>query len=203
MDTNIATDGNRNSSVVSGLYHRLEDRCLMRDQKGASDVYYDLVRAGRPLNEIIAEGVRIHAPYTHVPYHERIDDGYPNFVNNDHCLLSARATLNLHRMLPPHLAMLPMAQTIWYIPTGLDIWNQKLDKAPGHYTRHRGNSQVEETPPAPEVYWQDQQPIAQAGPLRERLSNWMTLVHRGQVIEAYRVFLGLMENPAERNDVLA
>ena len=35
--------------------------------------------------------------------------------------------------------MLPMAQTIWYIPTGLDIWNQKINKAPGHYTRMRGN----------------------------------------------------------------
>jgi hypothetical protein len=31
----------------------------------------------------------------------------------------------------------------------------------------------------------------------------MTLVHRGQVIEAYRVFLGLMQNPAERRAALA
>ena len=117
------------------LYDKLEDRVMVRDQVGASEVYYDLVRAGRPLKEIIAEGVRIHAPYTHVPYHERIDDGYPNFVNNDHCLLSARATINLAKMVPEKLAMLPMAQTIWYIPSGLDIWNQKIDKAPGHYTR--------------------------------------------------------------------
>lgn len=201
MDTNVAAE--RNSSVVRSLYDRLEDRCLMRDQKGASDVYYELIHAGRPLTEIIAEGVRIHAPYTHVPYHERLDDGYPNFVNNDHCLLSARATINLHRMLPSHLDMLPMAQTIWYIPTGLDIWNQKIDKAPGHYTRHRGNSQVEEAPPAPVVYWPDQQPVVQTGPLRERLNNWMTLVHRGEVVNAYRVFLGLMQDTGERNEVLA
>src|SRR4051794_206717 len=183
MDTNIADtnvgSGSNQDSSVRALYDRLEDRCLMRDQKGASDVYYDLIRAGRPLTEIIAEGVRIHAPYTHVPYHERIDDGYPNFVNNDHCLLSARATINLNRMLPQHLSMLPMAQTIWYIPTGLDIWNQKIDKAPGHYTRHRGNLGVEESPPAPVVYWPDQEPIVQAGPLKERLNNWMTEVHRG------------------------
>jgi hypothetical protein len=201
MDTNVASEP-RNQEV-SRLYDKLEDRCLMRDQKGASDVYYDLVRAGRPLTEIIAEGVRIHAPYTHVPYHERIDDGYPNFVNNDHCLLSARATVNLNRMLPQHLAMLPMAQTIWYIPTGLDIWNQKIDKAPGHYTRHRGNLGEIEAPPAPVVYWPDQDPIHQAGPLKERLNNWMTQVHRGEVINAYRLFLGLMENTAERKEVLA
>ena len=202
MDTNVARES-KSSSAVHSLYGKLEDRCLMRDQKGASDVYYELVRANRPLTEIVAEGVRIHAPYTHVPYHERIDDGYPNFVNNDHCLLSARATLNLNRMLPAHLAMLPMAQTIWYIPTGLDIWNQKIDKAPGHYTRQRGNLGDIEAPPAPVVYWPDQEPMAQTGPLKERLNNWMTQVHRGQVLEAYRLFLGMMQNPAERQDVLA
>lgn len=201
MDTQ--TEISRDRGEAAALYEKLEDRCLMRDQKGASDVYYDLVRAGRPLNEIIAEGVRIHAPYTHVPYHERMDDGYPNFVNNDHCLLSARATINLSKMLPPHLAMLPMAQTIWYIPTGLDIWNQKINKAPGHYTRHRGNLGTVEAPPAPVVYWPDQEPLRQTGPLKDRLNTWMTMVHRGQVIDAYRTFLGLMEDTTERKDVLA
>jgi hypothetical protein len=192
------------SSIPAGtaaLYGRLEDRILSRDQIGASEVFYDLVRAGRPLNEIIAEGVRIHAPYTHVPYHERIDDGYPNFVNNDHCLLSARATINLTRLLPAELAMLPMAQTIWYIPTGLDIWNQKMNKAPGHYTRGFAGKIV--NPPAPVVYWADQEPTRSNAPLKERLGEWLTLVQRGQVIDAYRVFLGLMENKADRQQVLA
>lgn len=198
MDTHVATD-----QPIRALYDRLEERCLMRDQRGASDVYYDLVRAGRPLTEVIAQAVRIHAPFTHVPYHERMDDGYPNFVNNDHCLLSARATVNLSRMVPSHLAMLPMAQTIWYIPTGLDIWNQKIDKAPGHYTRHRGEQQDIEGPPAPEVYWPDQQATVLSGALKDRLNTWMTHVHRGNVLDAYRIFLGLMQNPAERQEVLA
>src|SRR4051794_7053931 len=106
-------------------------------------------------------------------------------------------------MLPPPLAMLPMAQTVWYIPTGLDIWNQKINKAPGHYTRHRGDSSSVEAPPAPVVYWPDQEPLQQTGPLNERLNNWMTQVHRGNVLDAYRLFLGLMQDPAERKDVLA
>jgi hypothetical protein len=185
------------------LYDQLEERILARDQVGASQTYYSLLRAGRPLNEIVAAGVRIHAPYTHVPYHERFDDGYPNFVNNDHCLLSARATLNLARMLPGKLAHLPMAQTIWYIPTGLDIWNQKINKAPGHYTRMRGNSATVEAPPAPVVYWADQDPLRDTAPLHEQLNNWFTLVHRGQVVDAYRTFLGVMENPANRKEALA
>jgi hypothetical protein len=29
---------------------------------------------------MLREAVRIHGPYTHVPYHERIDDGFVNFV---------------------------------------------------------------------------------------------------------------------------
>src|SRR5436853_5747720 len=122
----------RNTPKPEALYEKLEDRILARDQKGASDVYYKLMRERRPLNEIIAEAVRIHAPYTHVPYHERIDDGFVNFVNNDHCLLSARATLHLSKWLPAEAVGLPMAQTIWYIPTGLDIWNQKINEEPGH-----------------------------------------------------------------------
>src|ERR1044072_7314450 len=81
-------------------YVALQERGLERDPKGASEVYYRRAKASRPLNEILREAVRIHAPYTHVPYHERLDDGYVNFVNNDHCLLSARAALNLSKMLP-------------------------------------------------------------------------------------------------------
>ena len=95
-----------NAPKPEALYAKLEDRILARDQVGASEVYYDLVRERRPMKEIIAEAVRIHAPYTHVPYHERIDDGYVNFVNNDHCLLSARAATQLARMVPEDCAAL-------------------------------------------------------------------------------------------------
>src|SRR5215510_9869373 len=117
----------------AALYAKLEERIVSRDQVGASQVFYDLARAGRPATEILAETVRIHAPYTHVPYHQRIDDGFVRFVNNDHCLLSARTSLNLPGFLPKALEYLPVAQTLWYVPTGLDPWNQLLGKAPCHY----------------------------------------------------------------------
>lgn len=187
--------------TAHALYAALQERILDRDQAGTSRVYYDLLRARRPLPEMLAELVRIHAPYTHVPYHERIDDGFVNFVNNDHCLLSARATLNLAAMLDGPLAGLPMAQTIWYVPTALDIWNQKIAKAPGHYAR--GFTMPPGPPPAPVVYWPDQEPIKEPGTLRERLGHWLTLVHRGQVLDAYRIFLGLVEEPTHRQETLA
>jgi hypothetical protein len=88
------------NNEARALYDRLEDRILARDQVGASEAYYGLLKLGRPLPEIVNEGVRIHAPLTHVPYHERIDQGFVNFVNNDHCLLSDRATMDLSRLLP-------------------------------------------------------------------------------------------------------
>jgi hypothetical protein len=194
-----ATNGRQEAAR---LYQELEDRMLARDQEGGSRIYYELLRRGRPLPEIMAEAVRIHAPYTHVPYHQRIDDGFPNFVNNDHCLLSARAAVNLQRMLPEKLAGLPLAQTIWYIPSGLDIWNQKILKAPGHYAT-RGYKMPNAEPPKPVVYWPDQKPLRETGPLGERLNNWLTLVERGQVIDAYRIFLGLMEETEHRKEVLA
>ena len=152
------------SRPADSRYAALEERIMARDQKGASEVYYGLVRDGRPLPEMLREAVRIHAPYTHVPYHERMDDGYVNFVNNDHCLLSARAALNLSKMLPGAASGLPLAQTIWYIPTGLDIWNQKIAKAPGHYSR--GFQMPDGPPPTPVVHWPDQTPLALDGPLK-------------------------------------
>jgi hypothetical protein len=183
------------------LYAELEARVLDRDQKGASEVYYRLVKSGRPLPEMLREAVRIHGPYTHVPYHERLDDGFVNFVNNDHCLLSARATLHLSRMVPAAASGLPMAQTVWYIPTGLDIWNQKIGKMPGHYSR--GMKVADGPPPTPIVHWPDQSPLNLDGPLKQRLGQWATHVHRGQVVDAYRTFLGIMGNPAERQAALA
>jgi hypothetical protein len=197
----LATTAAADAASARACYARLEDKILARDQVGASHCYYELLRRGRPLAEMLREAVRIHAPYTHVPYHERIDDGFVNFVNNDHCLLSARATLNLARWLPAEVAGLPMAQTIWYIPTGLDIWNQKLNRAPGHYAR--GMAAQQGPPPKPVVHWPDQEPERLEGPLRERLDHWLTLVHRGQVLEAYRVFLGLMRDAPNRRAVLA
>src|SRR5260370_10434588 len=96
----------KSQDAAGALYAALQDRVLDRDQIGASAVYYDLLRAGRPVTEMLAQAVRIHAPFTHVPYHERIDDGFVNFVNNDHFLLSARASLPLTRLLAaPHAAL--------------------------------------------------------------------------------------------------
>src|SRR5215813_8857582 len=169
---------------AGGLYGKLEERILARDQLGTSAVYYDLVRLGRPATEVVRETVRIHAPYTHVPYHQRIDNGFVRFVNNDHCLLSARTSLRLPGYLPKALAYLPMAQTLWYVPTGLDPWNQLLGKAPGHYTRVY-NMAFSGAPAAPVAHWEDRPAATSGAALQERLDLWLTQVMRCEVEEAY------------------
>src|SRR2546429_4592426 len=98
-------------SIPSPEYARLEERIVARDQKGASDVLYGLFRQQRPATETVRETVRIHAPFTHVPYHQRLDDGVVKFVNNDHCLLSERVALPLMRMIRSELSYLPIAQS--------------------------------------------------------------------------------------------
>ena len=191
---------------IAGSYAQLEEKILERDQRASSQIFYDLVRAGRPLPELLGEIVRIHAPYTHVPYHQRLDDGIVRFVNNDHCLLSSRASMDLMKMLRPELAYLPLAQTIWYLPTGLDPWNQLLGKMPGHYVRLY-ELKFEGKPPLPEIHWADQEPLAIPGTFPEKLNAWLTLVQRGEVVNAYRVFLGLWDealaDPTRRTQLLA
>lgn len=185
--------------ATTTLYAKLEERVLDRDQVGASNVFYDLVRAGRPLEEMLHETVRIHAPYTHVPYHQRIDNGIIRFVNNDHCLLSARASLRLREFVGAEYQYLPMAQTTWYVPTGLDPWNQLLGKMPGHYNRARKDYGVI---PPPQVHREDQAPIYLDGDINDRLNQWLSHVQCGEVIPAYRTFLGLLEDGEHRQQAL-
>ena len=188
--------------AIAPEYARLEERILARDQVGAGAELYGLIKEKRPVAEIISQTVRIHAPYTHVPYHQRLDDGVVKFVNNDHCLLSERVALPLMSLVRPELAMLPLAQSVWYIPSGLDPWNQLLGKAPGHYTRLY-EIKVDQAPPMPQAHWPDQEPLVLEGPIGERLNHWLTLVQRGEVLPAYRVFLGLVQDAPNRRQVLA
>src|SRR5438128_11222917 len=109
-------------------YARLEERILARDQVGASTVLYGLMKDKRPVTEIVSQTVRIHAPYTHVPYHQRLDDGVVTFVNNAHCLLGERVALPLMSMVRPELSLLPLAQVAWYIPPGPDPSTSLLGK---------------------------------------------------------------------------
>ena len=187
-----------------GKYEQLRERVIERDSAGASAVTFDLIQDGRSTTEILSETVRIHAPYTHVPYHQRMDGGFVRFVNNDHALLSARATLSLQDLMPESLRHLPLAQTAWYVPSSLDIWNQLLGKMPGHYGRRTYDPSAHpDGPPTPVVHWEDQEPAALEGGFEEEVERWQRLVEWGRVDEAYRLWLGLWELWGRREELLA
>src|ERR1700694_3704782 len=46
---------------ISTAYARLEEKILERDQKGASDIFYDLVRAQVPLAALAGPILSLHA----------------------------------------------------------------------------------------------------------------------------------------------
>src|SRR2546428_4269548 len=74
---------------------------------------------------------------------------------------------------------------------------------PGNYGG-RGKKRDPNKPIAPpERHWPDQRPVALDGSFEERLNHWLTLVQRGDVLEAYRVFLGLFEARERRPELLA
>ena len=58
-------------------------------------------------------------------------------VNYDHCVLGLRASHRMVPYLPRDHQMLSMAQAVWYMPQGLDVWDQLLCEFPGHYAPRR------------------------------------------------------------------
>ena len=90
-----------------------------------------------------------------------------------------------------------MLQSVWYIPAGLDIWNQLLGKYPGRYATMKG---MNVPPPSygPVVWNEDVEPIVEAGTLEERLHAHMIATMSGDVKRSYGMFLGLAADEAVR-----
>jgi hypothetical protein len=90
-----------------------------------------------------------------------------------------------------------MLQSVWYIPAGLDIWNQLLGKYPGRYATMKG---INVPPPSygPVVWNQDQEPIVEQGTLEQRLHSHMIATMSGDVKRSYGLFLGLAADEAAR-----
>ncbi len=86
---------------------------------------------------------------------------------------------------------------MWYIPAGLDIWNQLLGKYPGRYATMKG---LDVPPPSygPVVWNREQPPIFQEGPLEEQLHTHLIATMSGDVQRSYGLFLGLAADERAR-----
>ena len=176
----------------------LTDAILARDQARTSDLFFRMIRReGRPVGEALAEVTAAEAPFVQVPSHIDVRDGTITLINNDHTILGLRASWDLAPYLPPEYRLLPLLQSVWYVPAGLDIWNQLRGKYPGRYATMKG---LNVPPPTygPVVWNREEAPIHQEGPLEERLHAHMIATVSGDVRRSYGLFLGLAEDASAR-----
>jgi len=154
-------------------------------------------REGRSVGDALAAVTRAEAPFVNVPCHLNVRDGAIALVNNDHTILGLRTSVHLAPFLPAESRLLPLLQSVWYIPAGLDIWNQLLGKYPGRYATMKG---LNVPPPSygPVVWQQEQPPIVEEGTVEERLHAHMIATMTGDARRAHGLFLGLAAEPALR-----
>ena len=143
----------------------LTEAILERDQPRTTDLFFRMVkRDGQSLNDALDVVTTAEAPFVQVPSHINVRDGQITLINNDHTILGLRTAASLAPYLPEKYRLLPFLQGVWYIPAGLDIWNQLLGRYPGRYATMKG---MNVPPPSygPVVWHQEQQPIVQEGSL--------------------------------------
>lgn len=174
------------------------DAILKHDQPRTADIFFNLIRRdGRSVGDALSVVTAAEAPFVQVPNHINIRDGQITLINNDHTILGLRTSAALTPYLPASHRMLPMLQSVWYIPAGLDIWNQLAGKYPGRYASMKGmNIPLEDKGPV--VWNDDQQPIVEPGTLQERLHAYMVATMRGDVSRSYGLFLGLAAEESAR-----
>ena len=177
---------------------QLTEAILERDQPRTTDLFFQMVRReGRSLGDALAVVTKAEAPFVNVPCHINMRDGAIALVNNDHTILGLRTSVALAPFLPQAQRLLPLLQSVWYIPAGLDIWNQLLGKYPGRYATMKG---MNVPPPSygPVVWQQEQAPIVEEGTLEERLHSYTIATMTGDARRAHGLFLGLAAEPSAR-----
>ena len=185
---------NRDEIRQHKSFDLLTEAILQRDQPRTTDLFFGMVaRDGRSVGEALSVVTAAEAPFVQVPSHINVRDGQITLINNDHTILGLRAATYLMPFLPENYRLLPLLQSVWYIPAGLDIWNQLLGKYPGRYATMKG---IVVPPPSygPVVWNDEQEPIREAGTIDDRLHQHMIATVSGDSRRSYGLFLGLAED---------
>jgi hypothetical protein len=179
-------------------FELLTEAIVERDQPRTADLFFRMIaREGRALGDALDVVTAAEAPFVQVPSHINVRDGQITLVNNDHTILGLRTAAHLAPFVPAEYRLLPLLQSVWYIPAGLDIWNQLLGKYPGRYATMKG---MTVPPPSygPFVWHQEGAPITQEGTVEERLHAHLIATMSGDVRRSYGLFLGLAADEAAR-----
>src|ERR1700720_1820343 len=189
---------NRDEIREDKSFDMLTEAILDRDQLRTADLFHRMVtRDGRSVGDALRVVTAAEAPFVQVPSHVNVRDGQITLINNDHTILGLRASAYLMPFLPEKYRLLPLLQSIWYTPAGLDIWNQLLGKYPGRYATMKG---IVVPPPSygPVVWNEEQEPIREKGTIQERLHAHMIATVSGDSRRSYGLFLGLAEDEEVR-----
>ena len=165
----------------------------------------------KPLKGMIKEAIAAAAPFVQVPSHlMRLPTGEMRGVNYDHTILGWRGAVSLLEEIGGTRGVLPSVQAMWYVPQGLNIWEQIICEFPRHYARdaekcnakvpdphHEGDRFDGPSWAPPKIYFEDQDPI-ETGSVEDRLKRMSWAISEGERDEAYRLFLGLAKDPANR-----
>ncbi|HUG36102.1 MAG TPA: hypothetical protein VML54_04075, partial [Candidatus Limnocylindrales bacterium] len=176
----------------------MTEAILERDQPRTADLFHRMVkREGRSVGHALGVVTAAEAPFVQVPSHIDVRDGQITLINNDHTILGLRTAASLSPFLPESHRLLPFLQGVWYIPAGLDIWNQLRGRYPGRYATMKG---MNVPPPSygPTVWNEDQPPITEGGTVAERLHAHLIATMSGDVRRSYGLFLGLAAEEANR-----
>ncbi len=189
---------------------RLREEIGGAQYREAADTFCRLiVEDGQSLKTVVHTAVSAAAPFVQVPSHlMKKADGEMRGVNYDHTILGWRGAIKLTPHLSERRSLLPTLQAMWYAPQGLNIWEQIICEFPGHYARDSEKCNVRypgEDPevdrfdgPAwspPKIHFEDHEPI-RAPSVDEGLGRLMTAISEGDRAEAYGLFLGLADDPA-------
>ncbi len=191
---------------------RLRDEIQGVRYREATTTFCRLVaEQDRPLKDMIRQAIAAAAPYVQVPSHMmRLPTGEMRGVNYDHTILGWRGAISLMRELGGTRGILPNVQAMWYVPQGLNVWEQVICEFPGHYARDGEQCNRKFPGPdehvnrfdgpawnVPKIYFQDHEPI-EGGSVDDRLAAMNWAISEGDKAEAYGLFLGLAKQPENR-----
>ncbi len=198
-----------------GEIGRFQERLINADYATTAQSFVSLLKNGEEMPRLVQHALDAAAPYLTVPSHVMVTPtGEFSGVNYDHCVLGLRASRRIIPYLPREHQMLSMAQAIWYMPQGLDVWDQLLCEFPGHYARddkkcgtrpggtdEHGSDRFDGPAwNAPKQWFQTDHEPDSEGTLEQRLHRLRVNIMEGDKQAAYKVALGIHRdpNPASR-----
>ena len=162
---------------------RLEEEIKTAQYREAAESFCRLVaEEERPLREVVHAAIGAAAPFVQVPSHlMQQPNGEIRGVNYDHTILGWRGAIALMPKMSARRAALPTVQAMWYVPQGLNIWEQIICEFPGHYARQEGcglrypseDGEDRFDGPAwtpPKLHFEEHEPI-RAGSVEDRLER--------------------------------